>query len=490
MTDTSRRPRLRFAPSPTGYLHVGGARTALFNWLYAKHFGGEFLLRIEDTDKARSTDESTRAIFDGLNWLGLDWQEDVIYQGANLERHQNDARHMLESRAAYRCFCTQAELDERRKAAEARKESFKYDRRCDRLSDDEIERRVASGEPFVIRFRIPEGTTSWDDLVHETISFPNKDLEDFVILRSNATPIYNLAVVSDDIAMKITLVMRGDDHISNTPKQILLYHALGADLPVFAHLPMIHGMDGKKLSKRHGATAVGDYQHQGLLPGAMLNFLALLGWSPGEDREVMTMEEMIELFTPDGLQRKAAIFDPKKLEWMNGQHLSLIPLTDLEPTVTPMMISAGLVDQATVDARHEWYMSLLDVLRVRSRTTDDIVRQAGPYFLDSIEYDPEAVAKNWKEAAAAADTLDATRGALESEPAWTAEALEASLRKLAESRGVAAGKVFQPLRVALTGLSVSPGIFEVLMMQGRDLALKRISAASVWLRTHAGDGGA
>ena len=490
MTDTSRRPRLRFAPSPTGYLHVGGARTALFNWLYAKHFDGEFLLRIEDTDKARSTDESTRAIFDGLNWLGLDWQEEVIYQGANLERHQNDARHMLESGAAYRCFCTQAELDERRKAAEARKESFKYDRRCDRLSDEEIERRVASGEPFVIRFRIPEGTTSWDDLVHETISFPNKDLEDFVILRSNATPIYNLAVVSDDIAMKITLVMRGDDHISNTPKQILLYHALGADLPVFAHLPMIHGMDGKKLSKRHGATAVGDYQHQGLLPGAMLNFLALLGWSPGEDREVMTMEEMIELFTPDGLQRKAAIFDPKKLEWMNGQHLSRIPLTDLEPTVTPMMISAGLVDQATVDARHEWYMSLLDMLRVRARTTDDIVRQAGPYFLDSIEYDPEAVAKNWKDAAAAADILDATRAALESEPAWTAEALEASLRSLAERRGVAAGKIFQPLRVALTGLSVSPGIFEVLIMQGRDLALRRIGAGSVWLRTHAGDGAA
>jgi glutamyl-tRNA synthetase len=253
---------------------------------------------------------------------------------------------------------------------------------------------------------------------------------------------------------------------------------------------MIHGMDGKKLSKRHGATAVGDYQHQGLLPGAMLNFLALLGWSPGEDREIMTMEEMIELFTPDGLQRKAAIFDPKKLEWMNGQHLSLIPLTDLEPTVTPMMISAGLVDQATVDARHEWYMSLLDMLRVRARTTDDIVRQAGPYFLDSIEYDPEAVAKNWKDAAAAADILDATRAALESEPAWTAEALEASLRSLAERRGVAAGKIFQPLRVALTGLSVSPGIFEVLIMQGRDLALRRIGAGSVWLRTHAGDGGA
>ncbi len=482
MTDLARRPRLRFAPSPTGYLHVGGARTALINWLYAKHFDGQFLLRIEDTDKARSTDESTRAIFEGLRWLGLDWDEDVVYQGANLERHRNDARRMLESGAAYRCFCTTAELDERRKEAESRKESFKYDRRCDRLSTDEVERRVAAGDPFVIRFRIPEGTTSWDDLVHETISFPNKDLEDFVILRSNATPIYNLAVVSDDIAMNITLVMRGDDHISNTPKQILLYKALGADLPVFAHLPMIHGMDGKKLSKRHGATAVGDYQHQGLLPGAMLNFLALLGWSPGEDREVMTMEEMIELFNPNGLQRKAAIFDPQKLEWMNGQHLSRIPLGNLEPTVTPMMIAAGLVDQETVDKRREWYMSLLDMLRIRARTTDDIVRQAGPYFLDSIDYAPDAVAKNWKDRAVAADILEASAKALAEVSEWTPGALESALRALAETLGIAAGKVFQPLRVALTGMSVSPGIFDVLVMEGRELALRRVTHASQWLR--------
>jgi glutamyl-tRNA synthetase len=482
MTDTARRPRLRFAPSPTGYLHVGGARTALFNWLYARHFGGEFLLRIEDTDKMRSTEESTRAIFDGMTWLGLDWDEEVVYQGANLERHQRDASHMLGNGTAYRCFCTPEELDERRRAAEARREAFKYDRRCDRLTSDEIQARVDKGDPFVIRFRIPEGVTEWDDLVHERIAFPNKDLEDFVILRSNATPIYNLAVVSDDIAMRITLVMRGDDHISNTPKQILLYRALGAELPVFAHLPMIHGMDGKKLSKRHGATAVGDYQHQGLLPGAMLNFLALLGWSPGGDREVMTMEEMIELFTPDGLQRKAAIFDPKKLEWMNGQHLSRISLEDLEPRVTPAMISAGLVTSETLSERRDWYLSLLDLLRVRARTIDDIVRQAEPYFRDTISYDDDAVAKNWKDFSAAADILEASRVSLHEIQDWTPDSLETTLRGLAESRGIAGGKVFQPLRVALTGLGVSPGIFEVLVMQGRELSLKRISDAISWLR--------
>jgi glutamyl-tRNA synthetase len=476
MTDTT-KPRLRFAPSPTGYLHVGGARTALFNWLYAKKFGGEFLLRIEDTDKARSTDESTRAIFEGLEWLGLTWDDGVVYQGANLPRHQADAQRLLDSGSAYRCFCTPAELEERRRDAESRKEAFKYDRRCDRLPAEEVERRVAAGTPYVIRFRVPEGTTAWVDLVHDRIEFPNKDIDDFVILRSDATPIYNLAVVSDDIDMAITIVMRGDDHISNTPKQIQLYRALAAPLPTFAHLPMIHGMDGKKLSKRHGATAVGDYQHYGLLPGAMLNFLALLGWSPGGDREVMTIPEMIELFNVDGLQKKAAIFDPKKLEWMNGQHLSIVPLEDLEPRVTPAIITARLATEEELAERREWYLRLLDLLRVRSRTIDDIVRQAGPYFLEDIEYDPAAVAKNWKDPAEASALLRATRDALAGVTDWKTEALEASLRALAESRGIAAGKVFAPLRVALTGLTVSPGIFEMLMQMGRDLSLKRIEKA-------------
>jgi glutamyl-tRNA synthetase len=483
MSDTTNPPRLRFAPSPTGYLHVGGARTALFNWLYARHNGGKFLLRIEDTDKLRSTDESTRAIFEGLEWLGLDWDEEVVYQGANLERHRADALRLLESGAAYRCFCTPEELEKRRRAAVAGHETFKYDRRCDRLTPAEVEARVARGDPFVVRFRIPEGETEWNDLVHERIAFPNKDLDDFVILRSNATPIYNLAVVSDDIAMRINVVMRGDDHISNTPKQILLYRALGAELPTFAHLPMIHGMDGKKLSKRHGATAVGDYQHQGLLPSAMLNFLALLGWSPGGDREVLTMPEMIELFSPDGLQKKAAIFDPKKLEWMNGQHLSLTPLTQLEPRVTPAILAAGLADEATLAARKEWYFDLLDLLRVRARTIDDIVRQAGPYFLPHIEYDPEAVAKHWQNRAQAAELLEDVADALASAKAWDTEPLEIALRSLAERRGVAAGKLFQPLRVALTGLTVSPGIFEVLVAMGRKLALARIGDALIWLRS-------
>ncbi len=471
------QPRVRFAPSPTGFLHVGGARTALFNWLYARKYGGQFLLRIEDTDRARSTEESTAAIFEGLEWLGLDWDEEVVYQSEGLERHRADAQRLLEKGLAYRCFCTPEELREQRAAAEARKESFKYDRRCDRLPGAEVERRIAEGVPFAVRFRVPEGITEWDDLVHERIAFPNKDIEDFVILRSDGTPIYNMAVVSDDIAMHISLVMRGDDHISNTPKQILLYRALGAEPPRFAHVPMIHGLDGKKLSKRHGATAVADYQKEGILPSAMVNFLALLGWSPGGDREVMTLAEMVELFSSDGLQKKAAIFDPKKLEWMNGQHLSLLTAAVLEPKVTPELISAGLVTSEELDRRHDWYMALIDLLKVRARTVHDIVRQAASYFPGPIEYDDGAVAKQWKDREATADLLAAVRDRLGALPQWEAQAMEEALRRLAEERSVAAGKIFQPLRLALTGASVSPGIFDVLLTTGRGLALQRIAQA-------------
>jgi glutamyl-tRNA synthetase len=472
-------PRLRFAPSPTGYLHVGGARTALFNWLYAKKYGGQFLLRVEDTDRARSTDESTRAIFEGLEWLGLEWDEPVVYQGANLERHRADAQRLLENGTAYRCFCTQEELAERRAAAEARGDSFKYDRRCDMLDPAEIARRVDAGVPFTVRFRVPEGTTSWDDLVHDTISFPNKDIEDFIVLRTDGTSIYNMAVVSDDIAMGITLVMRGDDHISNTPKQILLYRALGAELPQFAHLPMIHGLDGKKLSKRHGATAVGDYQHLGILPSAMRNFLALLGWSPGNDIELMTVDQMIELFDTNGLQKKAAIFDPKKLEWMNGQHLNLLSDDELMSYVTPALVAAGLATEAELASRRDWYLELLRLLKVRARTVDDIVHQAVPYLREDLEYDGDAMAKQWKDRAGTTAILRGVRDSLTALPEWTPAAMEDALRTLAERLGFAekAGRIFQPLRVALTGQSASPGIFEVLVVLGRDRSLARIDAA-------------
>jgi glutamyl-tRNA synthetase len=459
---------------------VGGARTALFNWLYVRRYGGQFLLRIEDTDRARSTDESTRAIFEGLEWLGLTWDEEVSYQGANIERHKADAKRLLDAGHAYRDFTSPEELDRMRTEAESRGQTFRFDRRNAELPPDELKARLDRGDPFAIRFRVPEGTTSWDDLVHGTIAFPNKDVDDFVILRSDGSPVYNFAVVSDDVATRITLVMRGDDHISNTPKQIMLYRALGAELPSFAHLPMIHGMDGKKLSKRHGATAVGDYQHEGILPAAMNNFLALLGWSPGGDREVMTKQDMIDLFSTEGLLRKAAIFDPKKLEWMNGQHLSLTSASDLEPILSPMVIEEGLVTAEELSSRREWWLKVLDLLRVRARTTHDIVRQAATYFADTVDYEADAVAKHWKDREGSAKVLRAVRDRL-AETEWDAAVMEEALRTQAEELGLSSGKVFQPLRVALVGQLASPGIFDVLTVLGREKSLARLDAAVAFL---------
>lgn len=485
MSSDTVRPRVRFAPSPTGFLHVGGARTALFNWLYARKYGGEFLLRVEDTDRARSTDESTRAIFEGLEWLGLTWDDVVVYQGANVARHYADAHRMLTTGDAYRDFTPPAEIDRLRAEAEARGDAFKFDRLTAEFSDAETNAKLARGEPYAIRFKVPEGVTEWHDLVHERIAFPNKDIEDFIILRSDGTPVYNLAVVSDDIDMRITLVMRGDDHISNTPKQILLYRALGAPVPQFAHVPMILGADGKKLSKRHGATAVGDYQHLGLLPGAMLNFLSLLGWSTGDDTEVMTLPQLVEKFDTRGLQKKASIFDTKKLEWMNGQHLALISLEELAPLVAPALVTAGYTTREALEARREWYWGLLDLLRVRSRTIHDIVRQAATYFQDAVEYDPEAITKQWRDAKSAADILAATRQRLAALQVWEPGAMEDALRTLAEELGISGGKIFQPLRVALVGLTVSPGIFDVLQYIGRDRSLARLDAAVRYLKSDA-----
>jgi glutamyl-tRNA synthetase len=341
-----------------------------------------------------------------------------------------------------------------------------------------IDRRVAAGDPFVLRFRVPDGDTAWHDLVHDRISFPNKDIDDFVILRSDATPIYNHAVVSDDIAMRITLVMRGDDHISNTPKQILLYEALGAEIPQFAHLPMIHGTDGKKLSKRHGATAVGDYQHLGILPQAMVNFLALLGWSPGGDfEEVMTLDQLIHAFDAGGLLRKASVFDPKKLEWMNGQHLAKMPIAEVEALVAPLFEKAGLATVAELAAKRDWFHHLLEQLRVRSRLVDEIVAQAGPYFAETVTYDPDAVAKQWKDPAAVLALMTAMRESLETHAGWDPLMLEELMRKLAEEKGVGAGKLLQPLRIALVGIPASPGIFDVMLILGRDRTIARIAAA-------------
>jgi glutamyl-tRNA synthetase len=463
---------------------VGGARTALFNWLLARRHGGVFVLRIEDTDRERSSELMTRAILEGMEWLGLDWDEGPFHQADGLERHRADALRLLETGQAYRCFCTPEELQAKRERAQGEQQAFRYDRTCTlNVSPEEAELRAAAGQPFTVRFRVPEGKTAWDDAVHGRIEFDNADIEDFIILRSDGTPIYNMAVVSDDIEMRITHVIRGDDHISNTPRQIMVYQALGAELPTFAHVPMILGADGKRLSKRHGATAIGEYREQGILPEAMANFLALIGWSPGGNEEVFTIEELIERFSLDGINKKSGVFDPKKLEWMNGQHLSRTPAIELEPELTQMIVAAGLASSDALAARRDWYLALIDLLKTRARNLDELARHARAYLVEEIEYEEEAVRKHWKDPALVREQLGALRQRFAAAQPWDEATLEATLRTLADELGVGAGKLIHPLRVSLTGFAVSPGIFEVLVAMGPELALRRLDAALTALQS-------
>ena len=423
--------RVRFAPSPTGYLHVGGARTALFNWLYARHTGGTMVLRIEDTDKARSTDEHTQVILDGLKWLGLDWDEQPIFQGARLARHQQMADQLLKEGKAY-------------------------------MEED------------AIRLRVPPGELAWEDAVHGRISFKGEDIRDFVILRSDRSPLYNFAVVVDDIDMQITHVIRGDDHISNTPKQIAVYRALGQMTPVFGHVPMIHGPDGKKLSKRHGATAVGDYQHLGILPEAMRNFLALLGWSPGGDREIMSKEELRNLFSLDGILKKPAVFDTTKLEWMNGQYLTAKSAEELYPLVKPELVKLGL------NGNKDAVLKVITAVKTRSRTTLDVARQVAVRLDERfVTLDDKAQKEIAKDAAGYRASLATSVIALNNAPDWSAVSLEKVLRDLAGEQSVPAGKIFQPIRIALTGGTVSEPVNELLSVVGKEAALRRLEAASL-----------
>lgn len=473
--------RVRFAPSPTGYLHVGGARTALFNWLFARREGGVFILRIEDTDRERSSEAHTAAILEGMSWLGLDWDEGPVFQSEGVERHRADALRLLAEGKAYRDFSDPAELKEEAARRGIGHPSALARARADALAPGEAESRAAAGEPFAIRLRVPPGQTRWDDLVHGPMSFENEDLDDLVILRGDGTPIYNLAVVSDDAHMQITHVIRGDDHLSNTPRQLLLYRALGLPEPRFGHVPMILGPDGKRLSKRHGATAVGDYRHMGILPDAMVNFLALLGWSPGEDQEVMTREQLVAHFSLDRVLKKSSVFDVKKLEWLNGQQISRIPGALLVDTVRDLLAGEGPSGaDGAGEAGEGELLALVELLKVRARTLDDLARQVVAYRTHPPALDPEAVRKHWSDRAGSRELLQGLRGELTT-CQWTEGALEEGIRGFAAARGTGAGKVIHPLRLAVTGQGVSPGIFEVLVALGRERVLARLEAAEEWL---------
>jgi len=466
-------PRVRFAPSPTGYLHVGGARTALFNWLYARRLGGAFVLRIEDTDKARSTDEHTQVILDGLSWLGVTWDEGPFFQGAYADRHRADAERLLAAGRAYKDFLTAEELDAERAKAKALGAPFRFERARHELPQAEQARREAAGLPYAIRFAMRDEEIAWDDAVHGRISWQGRDLDDFIVLRSDGSAIYNMAVVSDDIAMAITHVIRGDDHISNTPKQIALYRALGYEPPVFAHVPMILGTDGKKLSKRHGATAVGDYQDMGILPAAMRNFLALLGWSPGGNDEIIAESDMIARFALDHIQKKAAVFDSAKLEWMNGQYLSALPAAELLEPVRRQLAILGVPGAGDL-------LPYIDAVKTRSRTVLQVAEQV------AVRVDRSRIVRDEKASQFAAKlgerfaaslrlAADALNQCASGE--WNAPALEALLKQRAESAGVKLGDLMQPIRVALTGGTVSEPVPELLAVVGKNESVSRITAA-------------
>jgi glutamyl-tRNA synthetase len=478
-------PRLRFAPSPTGYLHVGGARTALFNWLYARRQGGVFVLRIEDTDVERSSADMVTEILESLRWLGLDWDEGPevggphapYFQTGRFDEHRRAANALVAAGHAYYCYCGPEELKARREAAEAAGQPGMYGKTCRHLDPVEVARREAAGQPRAVRFLVPEGgATTFNDLVHGAITIDHAHIEDFVILRSDGFPTYHLSVVVDDVDMEITHVVRGDDHISNTPKQVLIYEALHAPVPAFAHVPLILGPDKKRLSKRHGATSVGEYEKRGYLPEAMVNFLALLGWSPGGDREVFTRDELVSLFTLEGISGGNAVFGPDKLDWFNQQHIMRLPASEILQRLQPALVDAGLWRESFADRDRSWIERVVDLLKPRLRKLNDLVEQLRPFVLETIERDPAAISKHLS-TPDLAPHLAAWLETVRSVAPFDAATLETSLRALAETRGIKPAVLIHPTRVAVVGQAVSPGIFEVLELVGRDRVVARLTDA-------------
>ncbi|HEX6974331.1 MAG TPA: glutamate--tRNA ligase, partial [Vicinamibacterales bacterium] len=437
--------RVRFAPSPTGYLHIGGARTALFNWLYARRQGGTFVLRIEDTDTERSSWDMVAGIVDGMRWLGLDWDEgpDIggphapYFQSQRLEKYRAFAERLVKERRAYYCYCTPEAIKAKREAAESAGGGWIYDRTCCGLSAEEVAAREAAGTPRAIRFKVPPGETKFDDIVHGPIAFPNAVIEDFVVLRSDAQPTYHLSVVVDDIDMQITHVVRGDDHISNTPKQVLLYGAFGSPTPSFAHVPLILGPDKKRLSKRHGATSVMEYPRLGYLPEAMVNFLALLGWSPGGDQELFTRDELVQQFALEGISGGNAVLNPEKLDWFNQQHMARLSIDDLAARVEPRLRDAGLWSDDLNGSRRDWFHQVLELLKPRVKRLGQFVEDGRPFFADTVEYDPDAVKKHLK--ADVKSAFEEWRDVLAIAEPFEPASLESTMRAFAETKGVKFG---------------------------------------------------
>jgi glutamyl-tRNA synthetase len=480
--------RVRFAPSPTGRLHIGGARTALFNWAYARRLGGKFLLRVEDTDKERSTLEFERAILEGLRWLGIDWDEgpDIggpcapYRQSERIDRHRAYAARLLEKGAAYACFCSSERLEALREGQSARKEKPAYDRKCANLTQQEVEAQRAAGGKSVVRFRVPEGTTRFLDHVRGEVSFDNKEVDDWIMVRADGMPIYNFVVVCDDIDMGITHVFRGEEHLVNTPKQVLLYEALGETVPEFGHLPLMLGTDGKKLSKRTGDTALQDYHERGYPKDAIINFLCLQGWALNGTTEIFSIDDLVANFDIKDVTKAGAIFDNDKFQWMAGEYIRKHTVEELADLCAPFIVRAGLTTQADLDARRAWYLKIVRGEQERIRTYSELPGRIGYFFAadGAVVFEPDAE-KNARKQAAGVATLSDYR-------VWLAESLAkgmgpAELRDGTKAwvggRGIKMPALFQPLRCALTGQAGGPDLFDLIDLLGGEHALARIDAA-------------
>ena len=461
-------PRFRFAPSPTGYLHIGGVRTALFNWLLARRLGGTFIVRIEDTDKSRSTEKSIQAILSGLSWLGIISDEGPYRQTDRLDIYREYANRLLREGTAYRCYCTREELDERRKQAITNNQTPVYDGRCRGLA------KPPANTPFAIRFHSPtQGVTAVNDLVKGRVVFDNTILDDLVIIRQDGFPTYNFSVVVDDALLGITHVLRGDDHLTNTPRQIHVYRALGFPLPEFGHLPMILGQDRTRLSKRHGTLSISAYEDMGYLPEAMINYLVRLGWSHG-DQEIFSIQELTQVFSSDHVVKSAAVFDPDKLSWVNSQHIQSADPDRLMRLLCPLLVSEGIVTGGdSLDTT--WLRKLVIALQPRGRTLVEIAHASAIYIGTEIAIDDQAKAKFLTPAIKPA--LESLDEALQSVASFTHDTLESTFRRVLEKHGLKMGALAQPVRVALTGRTASPSIYDVMELLGKKKTLARLAKA-------------
>lgn len=488
MSDQSKPVRVRFAPSPTGELHIGGARTAIYNWAFAKAMGGSFILRIEDTDPERSTEENKQVILRAMKWLGLTWDEGPevggdfgpYLQTQRFDTYTSALERLKQRDAVYPCFCTKEELDEKRAAAEKSEGGYSgYDRTCRNLSKEEAQRRIEAGEPHVWRLKVPEnhGPIEFHDAVYGDMSFPIEVMDDMILVRTDGTPTYNFAVVCDDANMQITHVIRGDDHLSNTPRQILIYEALGFEVPTFAHLSMILGADGRKLSKRRNATSVEQYQAMGYLPDALVNFLALLGWSLDGETTIIPREVLCKEFSLERITRKDAIFDETKLDWMNGEYIKAMGAKAWVDAVSPFLIEAGLTTKEAIKENEEWYEKLYPLVAERmKRLTEAPEKVAFIFDGPTVKLDEKSVQKNLlKEGCRADEVLRKVRAILADESIpWQCDPLQDTCRELVDTLGLKAKLIFQPIRVAVTGSQVSPPLFESIELMKRSDVVARI----------------